>query len=414
MNLTLTRQIIHDGKVFVYAEGGGFMGWVPSPMALKAYKPYMDWVGGKIPMATWKTILAFFKKHKTDEVQVRLYYNPTTKEWRPHAFPQDYPSGMATRELPNHPNMTVDSDLFPHPWLRMGSVHHHCSASAFQSGTDRTDEETVCGIHITVGKLNDPKWEIHTRISVRIPGALDAEGKLLYGPTQTFYDAELSQWFDIPQSWKDVLPMSLHMMALKEEMLQPPGDEIAFPTRWEENLIRRAQYPNGQGGMHASGMYDPRNSIPHYHGSSASNHGGTGMVSPNFLPPNQTELGLAIRMSQQNQQAKWQTLTVPVLDSIQELIEVYSDKNGNMRCQVVETMGWAQAKFVSLLALESVLRAAGFHQFTPHVWGFAQDKAMIESALNDMAEDEAKREAEEAMNTQAYESALATGVDAGQ
>jgi len=45
-------------------------------------------------------------------------------------------------------------------------VHHHCSTSAFQSGTDEADEVDREGIHFTVGNLNTDEFDLHCRITI--------------------------------------------------------------------------------------------------------------------------------------------------------------------------------------------------------------------------------------------------------
>jgi hypothetical protein len=48
-----------------------------------------------------------------------------------------------------------------------GTVHHHCSSSAFQSGTDHSDELSREGLHFTIGNLDKPfDLDIHARITI--------------------------------------------------------------------------------------------------------------------------------------------------------------------------------------------------------------------------------------------------------
>ncbi|MDO8598977.1 MAG: hypothetical protein Q7S02_02625, partial [bacterium] len=53
------------------------------------------------------------------------------------------------------------------PGLRLvGSVHSHVYMAAFHSGTDEADEATFDGLHITVGKLNQPAVDVVASIKV--------------------------------------------------------------------------------------------------------------------------------------------------------------------------------------------------------------------------------------------------------
>ena len=50
---------------------------------------------------------------------------------------------------------------------RAGVQQHHCTSSAFQSGTDEADETTREGFHFTVGKLGkDQESEVHARLTL--------------------------------------------------------------------------------------------------------------------------------------------------------------------------------------------------------------------------------------------------------
>ncbi len=53
--------------------------------------------------------------------------------------------------LPNlHDECTICTGEFEDSCI---SAHHHCSASAFQSGTDEENERGQDGLHITVGRM---------------------------------------------------------------------------------------------------------------------------------------------------------------------------------------------------------------------------------------------------------------------
>jgi hypothetical protein len=237
MSKATPGEIIKDGKVYKLKNLNGFYGYFPD-REIPSSDPWMAWNGGRIKMSLWQTIIAFFQKHKSDEVQVRLYYNDATKEWRAHAFPQRYPSGMTTRELPDHPNFNEDMALFPDPWQRMGSVHHHCSATAFQSGTDHTDEAGVVGLHLTVGHLGKETHDLHSRVCIRSPGEIAENGDLIRAASQMFFNATLSSWFELPENIAEILPKGLHAATLEYMLKNPVGEDISYPPRWDENLVR--------------------------------------------------------------------------------------------------------------------------------------------------------------------------------
>jgi hypothetical protein len=381
MNVNLSRQIIDNGKVYAWVDGIGFSGWVLSPIQPKTARPYLDWDGGKIPLDVWQRVLAFFKAHADNEVQVRLYYNLATKEWRPWAFPQEYPSGMTTKELPEHPNTAEDARQFEDPnWLRLGSVHHHCNVNAFQSGTDSADEATVPGLHITMGNLRDPKWSMHTRVSMRIPGRMEGD-TVLYGPTQMFYDAALTQWFDLPDDWKRILPGPVQTEALKLMLVTPPDGDYPYPVRWKDNLVRRV-YPNGPNGSHVHhAPYRPQVSSGNGTRSYPAASGGGG----------------------------WEKLTAEKLNLIGDMIEVYKDEADKFLCQCVETYKWREHGFHNRIACEGVLRSCGLEQVSEFVWCFPQDKDLVTKTHQEIAQREAQ--AEFNANLEQEQLALSRGLD---
>lgn len=196
--------------------------------------PTFDWTGPKIPMALWRSILSFFKwsqdTHKC-ETQVRLFLNTTTGQWRAWAFPQEK-GGMTTKEISGTAADEQRAALGS-GYQEFGSVHHHCTAGAFQSGTDHTDESNRPGLHITVGNMESKEHSLHSRVTFVHNGR-----KVMYS------DPDLSQWFEIP-SWFTTLPPEVLTMlgpearanAVKRSMISPSTDP--FPEIWKANLIER-------------------------------------------------------------------------------------------------------------------------------------------------------------------------------
>jgi hypothetical protein len=83
-----------------------------------------------------------------------LYYNPDTSEWKVIVNDQEG-VGLHTEE--------IETQVVEEPWCHFGSIHHHCNATAFQSGTDLADEYDSPGFHVTVGNLDEKLVSIHAR-----------------------------------------------------------------------------------------------------------------------------------------------------------------------------------------------------------------------------------------------------------
>lgn len=192
------------------------------------------WTGPKIPPEVWQQVLAFFKwtyDTTKSESQVRLFVSPTLKTWRAYAFPQEAKTGMTAVELANDEakKQRAALDMNPPDWFLFGTVHHHCSTRAFQSGTDKANEEGQDGLHITIGKMNDDKeYDLHARFYRK---------GLCFTPDMSwFYDVTtiLSQ---CPAAFRQLLPKNLEDVTAKKLMCTPAPADTEIPEQWKNNLI---------------------------------------------------------------------------------------------------------------------------------------------------------------------------------
>lgn len=190
-----------------------------------------DWQGQKMPKELWEEVLAFFKwtydVHKS-EAQVRLFYHPV-QGWKAWAFPQKGATGMTTREEEGPELSKQRAEQIPAGYLPFGTVHHHCSIGAFQSGTDTADEVKQNGIHITVGKLADPVFDIHIRFylnSHKFDVNMAAFWEL---DAQTLNEVEIIKV-------KYLMSADLNLIA-RNRMCLPPAAEATFNDLWRTNYI---------------------------------------------------------------------------------------------------------------------------------------------------------------------------------
>ncbi len=197
-------------------------------------KANYEWSGPKISPAVWNEVLAFFKwtyDTTKSESQVRLYCNYRTREWKAWAFPQIRGTGMTTKELDDHPQTAIQRARFSDQdgWFYYGTVHHHCSTSAFQSGTDERNENNQEGLHITVGHLDRALFDIDAR---------------LYHAKTKITNMQIGWFWDVGNPLEGVSPMIAAMMPAhykenfcKLQMGTPPAADLVFPEIWKENLI---------------------------------------------------------------------------------------------------------------------------------------------------------------------------------
>ncbi len=183
-----------------------------------------NWTGPKFTKEQWHEMLAFFKwtyDINKSESQVRLFVNKD--RWAIWAFPQKANTGMTSHEMETEESVK-QRDLFQPPpkgdWTYFGTVHHHCGASAFQSGTDAANEEKIDGLHITIGKMDEKKHDLHARMLI---------GGLTYKANMT--------WFWDIGDLKDEFPEDMHHVVATHQMCKPAPKDTQFPQQWKDNYI---------------------------------------------------------------------------------------------------------------------------------------------------------------------------------
>ena len=138
----------------------------------------LHWKGGKIPARILWECLTWFRKVNekySSEAQARLGYNPETKEWCWVAFPQYVVAGLYSKEIPtdelteaqNAMRLRATKEMADGGFMEAGTIHSHCDAGAFASGTDDKDEISQNGVHITLGNISSEQPEIHGRVVFR-------------------------------------------------------------------------------------------------------------------------------------------------------------------------------------------------------------------------------------------------------
>lgn len=191
--------------------------------------------GPKINPEEWKQVLSFFQwTYDTthSESQVRVFLDPVDNKLVFWAFPQEAKTSMSAREIDNDDKKKQRSEL-PNAGklIAFGTVHHHCAAGAFQSSTDYSDEKDVTGIHMTIGKMNDPQYNMHARFC--------------HGGFQL--EPDLSQFWPIGEIAEMVPPEHWDKVA-RYQMCKKP-DKLDFPDQWKTNLIEVKTVTRYDGGM---------------------------------------------------------------------------------------------------------------------------------------------------------------------
>jgi len=201
---------------------------------IKSASATLDYQGPQMDPVIWKQVLAFFQwTYDTthSESQVRLFVNLKEPKWAAWAFPQEARTGMTAKELDTD-DMKLQRAQFGDAdgWVYFGTVHHHCSASAFQSGTDEDNEKGIDGLHITIGSMNGPHYDMHARFYL---------GGCKFEP-------DLSKFWDIGANLKELCPVSLWDQIARFQMTRKVSADTVYPAQWRTNLIEvKATFPTG-------------------------------------------------------------------------------------------------------------------------------------------------------------------------
>jgi hypothetical protein len=196
---------------------------------IKSGKGRLDYTGPKIAPAMWHQVLSFFRwtnKEMDSESQVRLYVNTKLGRWGAWAFPQEARTGMSAREIvtPETPEQAVERfaswDSEPSgDWLYFCTVHHHCSASAFQSGTDEENERSQDGLHLTVGRMDAERHDLHARFYLN----------------GNCFAPDLSRFWRVEPELAEKVPATMLDELARFQMCAKVV--VDFPAAWRKNVI---------------------------------------------------------------------------------------------------------------------------------------------------------------------------------
>ncbi|MGZ5505619.1 MAG: hypothetical protein ACXWJX_02350 [Limisphaerales bacterium] len=177
----------------------------------------------------WHQVMSFFRwtfKEMQSESQVRLYVNPKLGRWGAWAFPQEARTGMSARELtiPEKSENAMERFEFwnstpSDDWLYFCTAHHHCSASAFQSHTDEENERNQDGLHITIGKLDADRHDLHARLYI--------DGNC--------FDPDMSLFWHVDAGLTEQIPRELFDSVARFQMCERVT--VDFPDEWRKNIV---------------------------------------------------------------------------------------------------------------------------------------------------------------------------------
>ena len=181
------QYTIHDDTVYEVSSNALYTTYTKCQVPVSdSVAP--EWKGQAIPYKMWQDITDWcvlsYEKFKS-ETLVFLYYDLNKQDdenrWS-FWIPPQITNGMTVKSNPDSEFFEKERKNFPDTMF--GTVHHHCSASAFQSGTDHADELEREGLHFTIGHLDKPfDLDVHVRLTIgKAHGDIEASSVIQADP----------------------------------------------------------------------------------------------------------------------------------------------------------------------------------------------------------------------------------------
>lgn len=182
-----TYYIVAQDGIWLRKETGLFSATikVPGIGALGTVVPRVEVHLPKIPPEAMLQIIWFFRRvyrRLRTEAIVLLHYNLETGAYALVCPEQDVSVGSILR---------YDLTERVPDYRLVGSIHSHGSMTGFHSGVDRTDEATFDGLHITIGRLDQPFFHLSCTIAIN-------DNRFPVRPEDVIQDIREAAWEEQP------------------------------------------------------------------------------------------------------------------------------------------------------------------------------------------------------------------------
>lgn len=224
----------------------------------------------KIPSIILAQTLLFFRRvyeNYKAEAMVLLYYSKSKNEFMVNA-PRQKVGGASVKYEP-------EGRYEKESYQLIGTIHSHCDFGAFHSGVDIGDEKNFDGIHITIGKVDQPYFTTvstivvnNNRFPIEIEKAVIGITKVDYTPSTNSvgykrtlgvpreeslkYDFNDSRWFDLLFGYESYVfggASHIHEKPTQfYDLILPDGMDYRncpFPKEWFERVSENVYYGVG-------------------------------------------------------------------------------------------------------------------------------------------------------------------------
>lgn len=214
----------------------------------------------KLPYEQWLQTVGFHRwSYKTFKQETHIsHFITKDKQFITVPFHQTV-SGMTIKiDLQTPENQELLNQLTEEYGIDVGgfhgTTHNHVNMSAFQSGTDKHDEEGQQGVHFTLGNLGQKDMSIHARVSAIFngdisliePGKPIPAGAKILKKMMDLSAMSILSFIEIPyidSNFKE-MPKEYIDAALKRYVTSIGFDkEIPFPEEWKSRVTEKKYTP---------------------------------------------------------------------------------------------------------------------------------------------------------------------------
>ena len=173
--------------------------WSGPLMGLEEHEERCRLFCGRIPRTVIRTMLGFFREafrlHQ-GEAALILLYHPERRLFRWLCPEQTVEVYKSYGRLRAYDDVSYDVPLtIPEGYVVFGDAHSHGEMSAFPSGMDKRDEEFKDGLHIIVGRIDEP-----AKTHYHIDFVMDRQ-RFHFEPEKILEDVRCPPFHHCPKSW---------------------------------------------------------------------------------------------------------------------------------------------------------------------------------------------------------------------
>ncbi|HLC99788.1 MAG TPA: Mov34/MPN/PAD-1 family protein [Patescibacteria group bacterium] len=192
----------------------------------------------KIPAKLLVRTLLFFRrvyKRSGTEAAILLHYAPDRQENLLQCPPQEASSA----------SLDYESWQRTPGYQLVGSLHSHAGMPAFHSGTDKDDEKSFDGLHITIGRVDQPYFTISCSVVVNNNRFLTDPNDVILGIRQTIWRPRRSLTYRRPHVSREGQEYRSELMNARRDLHEKDERDLLKKTVWRKEIFYDMVLPDG-------------------------------------------------------------------------------------------------------------------------------------------------------------------------